>query len=109
MSVVHRYIKSDVMDFGNRLKAELKKSGKSQNWLSQKSGIAQSTISGYIKGTVIPTLVSAVKISEVLKVPLCYLVYGNHTCKTDVQEHYNTKPLTDYTDKDLLQELLKRQ
>jgi putative transcriptional regulator len=52
----------------NRIKEALLASGKSQYWLRNETGITDVSISGYVNGTIEPSLNNLFRIAEALKV-----------------------------------------
>lgn len=53
----------------HRLKEVLKKTGKSQYWLAQETGISNNSINAYVHGKVEPSLTNLARIAKALAVP----------------------------------------
>jgi len=56
------------------LKELLKSKGLKQNWLAYKLGVSEVTVSNWCSGKSIPSKSNLLKLSELLNVPLKYLV-----------------------------------
>lgn len=81
------------MAFYDRLKESRIKSGLTQEQLSEKLGIAKSTLSGYESGNREPTVATIAKIMDILKIDANYLYQDETNSLTELVVSLDEKAL----------------